>query len=222
MKLDETVIERLRELVGVGEQVLRTRQSLPSNYIGFDDPVDPEAAYQWFTSVQNIIGRVFGVESQHFKNFTAQQDGKGLTYSPVRKAQGVLKAAVEDYERGYLIDLRKLVEAEVFDDFLEQANALLAAGYIGPAAVVAGCVLEDSLRKLVESKGLALAARPKLDLMNADLAKTGVYSKLIQKRITAIADIRNNAAHGKWDQFKKEDVNDALLWIRGFITDHFG
>src|SRR5262249_6131278 len=115
-----------------------------------------------------------------------------------------------------------LVEAEVFDDFLEQANALLTAGYIGPAAVVAGCILEDSLRKLAESKGVALAARPKLDLMNADLAKAGVYSKLIQKRITAIADIRNNAAHGKWDQFTKDDVNDALLWIRGFVTDHFG
>jgi hypothetical protein len=127
MRVDQIVIDRLRELVGVGEKVLRTRQSLPPNYIGFDDPVDSETAYQWFTSVQNIIGRVFGVESQHFKNFTAQQ-GKGLTSSPVRKAQGVLRAALEDYERGYLMDLRKLVEAEVFDDFLEQANMLLAAG----------------------------------------------------------------------------------------------
>jgi hypothetical protein len=53
------------------------------------------------------------------------------------------------------------------------------------AAVIAGTVLETALRQLC------------LDRMNADLAKAGVYNSLMQKRITALAAIRNRAAHGK-------------------------
>jgi hypothetical protein len=37
--------------------------------------------------------------------------------------------------------------------------------------------------------------------MNAALAKAGKYNKLMQKRITALADIRNSAAHGNFNQF---------------------
>jgi hypothetical protein len=85
---------------------------------------------------------------------------------------------VEDFERGYLFNVRRLVESEVFADFLDQASELLRAGYHGPAALVAGCVLEDGLRRICARHGLALSAHPKLDAMNADLAKAGVYNKL--------------------------------------------
>lgn len=222
MSVDKKVLGRLQDLIALGETVLRTRRDLPPNYIGFDNPVDSAAAYQWFTSSQNILVRVFGEDSQHFKNFTSQKDPQGLTYSPVKRALGVLKAALDDYEGGYLFDLRKLVEAEVLDDFIEQAEVLLASGFHAPAAVVAGCVLEDTLRKLCHLNDLALPPRPKLDSMNAELAKAGVYTKLIQKRITAIADIRNNAAHGQWDQFTAHDIKDAVAWIRRFVTSSLG
>jgi hypothetical protein len=68
---------------------------------------------------------------------------------------------------------------------------------------------------------VVLPSKPKLDTMNAQLAKAAVYSKLTQKRITAIADLRNNAAHGKWDQFAQRDVEDAVAWIRAFMEEHF-
>ena len=42
--------------------------------------------------------------------------------------------------------------------------------------------------------------------MNADLAKAGVYDKLIQKRVTMLADIRNKAAHGDTVGFNDDDV----------------
>ena len=83
--------------------------------------------------------------------------------------------------------------------------------------MVAGCVLEDCLRRLCGKHELALPARPKLDSMNADLARAGVYNKLTQKRITAIADIRKNAAHGNWDQFDQADVKDMIDWVANFV-----
>jgi hypothetical protein len=40
---------------------------------------------------------------------------------------------------------------------------------------------------------------------------------LTQKRITAIADIRNNSAHGNWDQFDRADVKDMICWVANFV-----
>jgi hypothetical protein len=70
---------------------------------------------------------------------------------------------------------------------------VLASTHARAAAVVAGVVLETTLRKLCGDNNIAVG---KLDKMNADLAKATVYDKLVQKDITWLAGIRNNAAHG--------------------------
>jgi hypothetical protein len=223
MQIDQKILQRMDDLLAAGEKVLSTKKGPPSNLIGADlDSVDGQDAHQWFTSVQNLLVRVFGEGSEYYKNFSAQnKEGWGLTYSSVFKAQGILKAAKEDYENEQLFDLKKIIEAEVFDDFLEQARVLLEAGYFQPAAVIAGSVLEDGLRKLCIKNNIDLPPKPKLDLMNAELAKSGLYKKVTQKRITVIADIRNNAAHGKWDQFEKRDVQDAISWIAQFMENNY-
>jgi hypothetical protein len=56
--------------------------------------------------------------------------------------------------------------------------------------------------------------------MNADLAKAGIYTLLIQKRITALAQIRNDAAHGKPDQFTDADVKGMIADVERFIADY--
>ena len=56
--------------------------------------------------------------------------------------------------------------------------------------------------------------------MNADLAKAGVYNKLKQKRITALANIRNSAAHGKENEFSSEDVTMMIRDIEGFLAKY--
>ena len=68
---------------------------------------------------------------------------------------------------------------------------------------------------------MSLSVKPKLGTMNAGLAKQGVYNKLTQKRITALADIRNKAAHGEWDECTKADVEDMLRGVRQFMETHF-
>jgi len=54
--------------------------------------------------------------------------------------------------------------------------------------------------------------------MNADLAKAGIYNKLQQKRITALADIRNSAAHGKPEEFSEDDVKRMIEEIEQFLV----
>lgn len=218
MNIDEKIIMRLDELIETGEKVLVTKRG--SQFAGRDSYVDSQMAYQWATSVQNLLARVFGQESEHYKNFSAQVANQ-LSYSPTYRAQGILKAAKDDYENDQLFEIRRLVEAELFDNILEQSEYLLNSGYYQAAAVIAGCVLEDGLRKLCAEKQVSLPSKPKLDNMNSELAKAGVFSKLVQKRITALADLRNKAAHGQWDQFTKGDVEEMIQAIRRIMEVHF-
>jgi len=52
--------------------------------------------------------------------------------------------------------------------------------------------------------------------MNAELVKAGAYNKTIQKQVTAWADIGNNAAHGRPDEFTEDDVKNMLNGIVDF------
>ena len=81
--------------------------------------------------------------------------------------------------------------------------------------MIAGVVLETTVRNLCTDQGLD---HGKLDRMNADLAKAGVYNTLQQKRITAMAGIRNAAAHGDADKFNAGDVKGMIDDVERFLA----
>ena len=116
--------------------------------------------------------------------------------------------------------MKSLIAAELLGDLLEQAEALLEAGYHIPAASLAGAVLEDALRKLCARHRIGVAAKTNIDSLNSDLARKQVYNLLTQKEITAKADIRNNADHGRPSEFTKGDVQAMVKWVRTFAEQH--
>lgn len=114
--------------------------------------------------------------------------------------------------------LQERLHADTFSDFLEMAEYFLEDGFKDPAAVMAGGVLEEHLRKLSEKNNLSLPDRPKLDTMNSNLASQSAYGKNDQKQVTAWAGIRNAAAHGKYADYSIEQVKLMVAGIRDFIT----
>lgn len=135
---------------------------------------------------------------------------------------GLLKALKADYVGGFLESVVSLIQADVFNDFLEMALHLFEQGYKDPAAVITGSVLEEHLRKLCDKNVIPVLqpdSRPKkADTLNAELAGVGVYSKLDQKNVTAWLDLRNKAAHGKYTEYTKEQVALLIQSVRDFIT----
>jgi len=222
MKVDQKIVGRLQELIDLAQKVLGTRRSgVHEGYWRMPyDEINDEMANQWGVSCLGILERVFGKASPHYSKFDAlfpEITGP----STFIQALGILKAAKDDYENGYLFNTRVLIEADVFDDLLEQAEYLLSKGYYQPAAIIAGAVLEDGLKKLCQRRGVSLPAKPTIDPMNVDLAKDGAYNSLVQKRVTMLADLRNKAAHGKFSEFSEADVKDMLAQIRSFMENHF-
>ena len=237
MKLEQKIINRLQELINFVSEIEATlfqSEATVTSELNWDagmrinretpayNYVNPELANQWGVSCLQIIQKISGKESDYYIKFNElfPRFFSTTNYPAIKTASGIVKAIKSDYENGYLFDSRALIEAEVFDDFLEQYEHLLNQAYFTAAAVIAGSVLEDGLRKLCVKNGITLSTKPKLDAMNADLAKAGAYNLLKQKQITVLADLRNKAAHGQGG-FTKEDVEAMIKDVRRFMADYF-
>lgn len=134
---------------------------------------------------------------------------------------GTVKALREDVRRGYLASFESIVRSETFSDMLAMAEYLLGQGYKDPAAVIAGGVLEEQLRKLASRYGVSLKDGQdwrKSQQLNQDLCGAGVYLSNDQKSVTAWLDIRNDAAHGKYGNYTETQVDLMLRGARDFIS----
>jgi hypothetical protein len=135
-----------------------------------------------------------------------------------------LAAFRSDVEGGYLKTLAELIHADVFADLLGMATELQEKGYKDAAAVIAGSILEEHLRKLADSSGIAPTKSDgsplKASVLNADLAKAEIYNKLEEKAVTAWLGLRNSAAHGKYDEFDETQVANLIRDIRDFMIRH--
>ena len=181
--------------------------------------IDSDALLEWSVKARNLLSKACGQDSEHYRSFVANEKFQAydLHLEILMRLRAVFLAAKEDFEGGYLNSVRTLVQAEMFDSELEQARALFAGRYLVAAAVISGVVLETTLRELCDRHGVP---HDKLDKMNADLAKAGAYNTLAQKRITALAGIRNSAAHGKPDEFSEGDVDSMIRDVERFVTEH--
>jgi len=191
------------------------------NTSGGTDHIDQQLFNEWYLKVRNLLILCTGNDSMYSKEFIIHPSS--IVYSTnlkiLKGLQPIFKAAKNDYENGFLDSLRSLITAEVFDNELEQAQELLDSKYHVAAAVIAGTVLETALRELCDSQ-IPPIGNGKLDKMNADLKKAGVYNQLQSKRITALADIRNSAAHGKSTEFNHDDVSLMIRDIENFLASH--
>ena len=210
MTIDEKITEKFKALLAEGQQILQ-RAGWDGQKYHTSHP-DAVSYVRFRTEALNLIKRSCGEQSDHYRELKRLAEDKNTSLNSYyfKECYGALEAASRDYEGGMLFEIRSMVTAEVLEDFLEQAEHLFAQGFHIPAASLAGAVLEDALRKLSEAKGLPVPEKTTIDKLNTELAKVGVYDKLVLKRITGIADIRNNADHGHFDKFKKEDVEDML------------
>ena len=192
------------------------RSEMPSSYIEESEWLLDEE--KWFASVDSLISKVFGEQSPHREKFIESPSMYSKVDAIFRSRLAIFQAAKEDYDCG-LTDLRALISADVFSDELEQAEELLTANYKTPAAVVAGTVLESTIRSLCGKHGIQNDRRIKLDTMNSELAKASEYNKAKADQVRAWAKIRNSAAHGHPNEFTEMDVKLMIEGVRDFVAN---
>ncbi len=169
------------------------------------------------------IERAAGKDSTYFKQSMKISTEKPDPYYQVPHQIGVAKALLSDIENDYLTSFEETIHGDLFADYVEMAAHLVENGYKDPAAVLAGSTLEVHLRQLCKKHDVAAEPDGKMkktQTLNQDLAQAGAYTKFYQKSITAWLDIRNNAAHGEYKEYTKDQVKLLIAGIRDFINRH--
>jgi len=222
----EIAIREVNELVEIGDQLIATAAGAPM-------PIEGQQIAEvmaWTSRVGHIIHQLAGKDSAYETTFRKAREVKPFSYihsnnyQQLCEIQGALKGLQSAFNAGLFQDLKLLLQADIFADFLEMAEHLLAEGYKDAAAVMIGGVLEDALRKLSQGEGLSIVndqGRPlTIEPMNVNLAKANVYPPLTKKQITSWADLRNNAAHGNYATYSGTHVKEMLMFVQRFSADY--
>ena len=209
---------RIERLLAKGGAVLSTHSPDPPGVIGFPT-LDHGAFTEWRAQALSLLTNLLGAEHVYVTDFEREVD-HAYTNS-VKAGIGILKAVCEDLEDGFLLtDVQTLVSAEVFTEFLAMAGHLLERGYEDPVASLCGAVLEEGLRRIATKRGIKVRERDDLSTLNQKLATKGVYTRLVQKRLTVWTDVRNAADHGKFSEYSKADVADMHTGVSSFLAQH--
>ena len=221
----EDLIQRIDQLIQKADEVIQTKET--RLLIGSSDSIQTyvnEGLFHPFRSASlSFLSMTFGKDHIYYVEFNSKVDQPKLHCAEI--GRGILSFAREELAGGWLTTTKGLVSAEIFSDFLEMAQHLLDEGYKDPAAVMAGSVLEEHLRQLCQKHGIPTEATrqgcphpKKADTLNADLTKKQVYNRLDQKNVTAWLDLRNKAAHGKYQEYTEEQVSLMLQSLSDFMV----
>jgi len=135
-----------------------------------------------------------------------------------------LRVTKKDIEDGLFFSVSELAKAEVFSAFLESGKHFLDEGYKEAAAIVIGGVLEDKLKTICQKKGLAYQTPDgkhlTIEPLNVLIRKAEIYNELVKKQVTAWGDLRNNAAHARYDQFTARQVGDMYEFVLNFCASY--
>ena len=177
-----------------------------------------------------LITRLYGKGSQYYEMYKAATKTAHFTtmhsnhYEHVSNLVGLFKGIKHDIDTGMLSNMKSLLQAEIFADFLDMAEHLLVEGYKDAAAVILGAVLEDSLRKIAYAHGISTIGSKgqplTIDPLNVAVCKSGVYGPLVQKQVTSWANLRNDAAHGHFADYDPAQVKQMLLFVQKFCADY--
>lgn len=238
-KTKQKYISRLIELIEKGESIEVRTKTVPGTENWATGRVsasrqitqiDWPSFVEWRTNCITLLDNIIPVSSLHrntVNGFHNLKNEKGNLEFGI----SFLKSIKDDLKNGFLESLYVEIEAELSSDYMTQAELLLNDGIKGkhdhvPAAVLAGAVLEKSLKTLcnqlsppesiVNEKGKPLMLTALIDC----LKKRGVFNEIVAKQLRAWVAIRNSAAHGEYEQFNRMQVENMIVGIQSFLSQH--
>jgi len=224
--MKEKIIQRLDALVAEAKELHEVAVQLDTHMGAIINAHLDESIFIAFkTSVLSFLSNTIGQENEYYAAIAGRT--KRLGTAETTLLLQLLQKIRRDIEDGWLDNLRGIVSAEIFSDFLAMAGHLFEEGYKDPAAVLIGSVLENNLKVLSGKHNLPTTQpdvktgepKPiKADGLNASLAKAQIYNTLMQKSVTAWLDLRNRAAHGHYQEY---DAAQVQLMLEG-VTDFGG
>lgn len=212
----EELSERLGSLIAKGYAVPKLPEG--QQYVMGPVRYEPDAFSEWRSQSLALLRANLPHDHTYVEQFAEGVDAP--EHDQLRAGIGILTALKEDVDGGYLSELRSIISAEVFTDFLEIAAHLLENGYHHAAASVAGAVLEDALRR--ELRRRQLKAGSNLESLNQVCLDNDLYPALAYKQVKVWIEVRNHADHGEFEQVDSLVVESMIRDLPIFLRRDVG
>ncbi|HEX9750108.1 MAG TPA: hypothetical protein VGB22_02280 [candidate division Zixibacteria bacterium] len=153
---------------------------------------------------------LLGLRVTHGYPATESFDHLGCAASRLSLQRKILESARAKFD-GSLLDIRHIVQADLFDSELDAARELLKHGFLRPAGVVAGVVLERHLSHVCLSHDVrSRKQNPTLSDFNDLLKNKSVIDIILWRKVQHLGDLRNLCAHDKERDPTKEEVLELI------------
>lgn len=175
---------------------------------------------------QEFLKTYAGSDNQFLKLLLEVNPSKTANDTVRHRTKSVLISFIEYVENDLLraISLEREIQLETVSDYLDQANTLLNDKKVHPAAaaVIIGASLEEFLRTwLEEEKVDLLEIKNSIDSYSKELQKLQLISKQDIKDIVSWGGIRNDAAHGHWENVEdRQRIRNMLEAVNLFIRKY--
>jgi hypothetical protein len=139
----------------------------------------------------------------------------------VPQMAALLTRLLEEIEGGLLTTIENHAIAITFDDFFDHGAEYLKRGRKDEAAVIAGIVFEDTIRRICRALGVTENGVA-MDTLISELARRDppVLTALKAKRARSAAGLRTSAAHARWDEIDLGDVGPVIELTKELIGAH--
>lgn len=219
MITEDKIVKRLDQLINKGDPLIANAKL---DSYGINHLVDQASFAAWRAQILNLLVRslLLDQDDVYLQEFGPIGPAPPVYTSVVKRYQEVLRALKEDILDGYLTDVKTLISAEIFDDFLDMAEHLLECSYKDPAGSLCGAVLENGLRRIASNASIELKPVEGLSSLNRKCCKAEIYTKIVHDRLQVWIDVRNSADHGQFNEYSEQDVQDMLKGVRKFLGDY--
>lgn len=199
--LRQLVPDRLSEF----DQLYRgdgKRKSINSNTYHIQD---------WLNGIRSADGYT-GVK--HYDDFA-------IVSMRFRTQLSILKSATVRFE-SKLLDIRQLVQADLFDSELDAARELLKRGFGRGAGAISGVVLERHLAQVAANHSVTTHKKsPTISDFNDLLKNGGVLDVPNWRQIQRLGDIRNLCDHNKDRDPTDAEVEELIDGVEKFTKTLF-
>jgi hypothetical protein len=200
MAIEDAIVARVQSLVEEGE-VLAIGEQI--KYGSATEPQRQRCA-AWLISATNVVHRLCESPENPYRTHAdalASADHGYVINNAVGEMTSLLSNLLADARAGLISSITDKARAEIFDDFLDHADAYAAENRKNEAGVIGGVVFEDTVRRLCRNRSIA-EKDVKLDSLINALVKAGDLSDVKAKRARVAAHVRTKASHAQWDEFE--------------------
>jgi len=125
----------------------------------------------------------------------------------------ILEAVRRRFESS-LLEIRQLVQADLFDSELGAARELLKNKYFRSAGALAGVVLERHLADVCQIRAFPIAkSKPTIATLNDKLKEENVIDIATWRFVQHLADIRNACDHARTSEPSSEQISDLISGV---------